>query len=167
MNNYLLLCDVLGFSSITYNLDSDSLKRRITEWIDVVQTTKADTGVRDTQLISDTLFVLEQDSAAGLRRLLRFAQTLIERGIARSLPIRGAITYGGVEWGPLIYGKPVIDAHQLERSLDWIGVACSPKLHRVDECWDWDLVVTYPPPKRPVRFNFIRSLLGVFQTSAN
>lgn len=62
--------------------------------------------------------------------------------------MRGAIVHGEVAWGQLTYGKAVIQAYKIEQSLDWIGIACSPKLPRVDEMWDWDTVVVYPVPKR-------------------
>ncbi len=148
VNSYFLIADVLGFSSIVTNLKNDELNARIHAWIGLAEETKSKTGVNDMQLISDTLFVREDDSNDGLGRLLRFAQLLLEGGIERSFPIRGAITHGCVTWGKLTYGKPVIDAHRLEEALDWIGIACSPNLPHIESFWSWDLVCVYPVPKK-------------------
>lgn len=141
---YLMLADILGFSRLITNLTDNKKSQRVDEWVDLVRTTKRLVGIKDTQLISDTLFVKEEDSEDGLERLLRFAQLLLQRGLQKSFPIRGAIVHGNVAWGELIYGQPVIQAHEIERSLDWIGIACSPSIPRIDKFWSWDLVVLYP-----------------------
>ena len=51
-------------------------------------------------------------------------------------------------WGDLTYGKPVIEAHQIERSLDWIGIACSPGLPGADALYSWDRLCVYLAPKK-------------------
>jgi hypothetical protein len=79
---------------------------------------------------------------------LTFAQLLLNRGIENALPLRGAIVHGEAAWGRLTYGKAVIQAHRIERSLDWIGIACAPNLPRLDSLWDWDLVAVYPVPSK-------------------
>ena len=145
---YFMVTDILGFSQLISNLPDDAQSQRINEWIDLVQNLKLEIGIKDTQLISDTLFVREEDSETGLGRLLQFAQLLLNRGIERSFPIRGAIVYGDAAWGPLTYGRAVIQAHEAERSLDWIGIACSPKMPRIDSFWSWDLVAVYPAPQK-------------------
>ena len=125
---YFMVVDILGFSEIIKNLDGDEQNQRVVSWLDLVETTRHQVGVKDTQLISDTLFVREEDSIEGLAQLLRFAQLLLERGLERNFPLRGAIVHGDAAWGRLTYGKAVIEAHQMERSLDWIGVACERNL---------------------------------------
>ena len=128
---YFLLLDLLGFSRIVSNLNPQELTQRMGgDWVNLIGRTAADLHVNDIQLLSDTLFAREHDSNDGLDRLLRFARALLEGGIQESLPIRGAITYGDVTWGPLIYGKPVIEAHGLEKSQNWIGISCAPKTTR-------------------------------------
>ena len=146
--HYLLVADVLGFSNIVSNLNHAELDNLMSEWVDLIKHIKTETGIRDVQLISDTLFVREENSQDGLQRLLHFAQSLLEEGIQRSFPIRGAITRGNVTWGKLTYGKPVLEAHKIERSLDWIGVACSAALPLVENFWSWDLVCVYPAPMK-------------------
>ena len=130
------------------NLPGDLQAERINEWIGLVNETSHEMEVRETQLISDSLFVVEENTESGLERLLKFAQLLITRGIDISFPIRGAITHGNVSWGQLTYGKAVLQAYELERSLEWIGVACSPLLPDIASMWDWDLVAVYPAPRK-------------------
>ena len=145
MNSYLLVADVLGFSRIVSNLDRAQLDLKINTWTSLVSKIREETSVKDLQLISDTIFVREDNSEDGLWRLLSFSKLLLEEGISQSFPIRGAITRGDVNWGSLIHGETVIQAHRLERSLDWIGIACS-FLDKIP--WSWDLVCSYPAPKK-------------------
>ncbi len=144
---YLMVADILGFSRMITNLPDSEKSQRVSEWVDLVKATQRLVGIKATQLMSDTLFVREEDSEDGLERLLRFAQLLLQKGMQKSFPIRGAIVHGNVAWGELTYGQPVIQAHKLERSLDWIGIACSSSIPRIDKFWSWDLVVLYPQPQ--------------------
>ena len=145
---YIMVVDILGFSKMIKNLNNDEQIQKILDWIELVETNRLKLSVRDIQLISDTLFVREEDSIDGLTRLLRFAQLLLECGVEEYFPLRGAIVHGDAAWGKLIYGKAVIQAHQIERSLDWLGIACAPNLPRVDSMWAWDMVVVYPVPRK-------------------
>lgn len=146
MKSYLLLADVLGFSNIILNSPPDKLPGRIEDWIEIVKKTKRDTDIERIQLISDTLFAQEVDSKDGLERLFRFSKLLLERGMENSFPIRGAITHGEVSWDEdLIYGEAVVEAHRLERSLDWIGISCGDL---PDVPWSWDLACCYLVPQK-------------------
>ena len=42
----------------------------------------------------------------------------------------------------------MIKGHKIERSLEWVGIACEPGLPRVNELWDWDVVVRFPVPRK-------------------
>ena len=143
-----MVADILGFSKLINNLPDHLQSGRINEWIDLVNETSREIEVRETQLISDSLFVIEENSESGLERLLKFAQLLITKGVDKSFPIRGAITHGNVSWGQLTYGKAVLQAYEFERSLEWIGVACSPQLPDIASMWNWDLVAVYPAPRK-------------------
>ena len=143
-----MVADLLGFSRMIKNLDGDQQAQRIAEWVDVVQHAGLQAGVEERQLISDTLFAREEDSSDGLARLLRFAQLLLEGGVDKSFPLRGAIVHGNAAWGKLPYGDAVIEAHNMEASLDWLGVACAPGLPRLSSLWNWDLVTVYPVPRK-------------------
>ena len=63
---YFMVVDILGFSEIIKNLDRDEQNQRVVSWLDLVETTRHQVCVKDTQLISDTLFVREEDSIEGL-----------------------------------------------------------------------------------------------------
>ena len=146
--HYFLAADLLGFSSIVSNLSGPALDKRIGAWVNLVQQIRPVAPAVEIQLLSDTLFVREEGSEEGLQRLLRFSRTLLEDGISHALPVRGAVTFGSVEWGELTYGKAVIEAHQLETAQDWIGVACAPGLPHLERLWDWERVVLYPVPMK-------------------
>lgn len=148
MKSYLLVADVLGFSNIVSNLDHNDLSLRIETWTSLVEEVRQEKDIKHIQLISDTIFVQEEDSEDGLKRLFQFSKLLLERGTENYFPIRGAITHGEVSWGEdLIYGEAVIEAHHLERSLDWIGIACKEQFIDIPWLpWSWDLACRYPVP---------------------
>ena len=145
---YFMVADILGFSEMIKNLSDAQQRQRVEEWVTLINEVTNETEVSNIQLISDTLFASEVDSVDGLERMLRFAQILLNKGAEQSFPIRGAIVHGEVAWGDMTFGRAVIRAHQLERSLDWIGIACSPDLPRLRSLWNWELVVCYPVPKK-------------------
>ena len=147
--SHLLIADVLGFSRLVSNLEHGELDQRLNRWVNLVDEIRVETGIQHSRLISDTIFVRDDDSADGLRRLLRYSKALLERGLANHFPIRGAITKGPLTWGTLTHGKAVIHGHELERQQDWIGIACEPTLTHVP--WSWDLVCCYPVPKKSGR----------------
>ncbi len=136
--SYFMVADILGFSKMIRNLNGDQQAQRITEWTELVRDTGLEAGVKEIQLISDTLFAREEDSVDGLARLLKFAQLLLGNGVDKSFPLRGAIVHGNAAWGKLPYGEAVILAHNMEQSLDWLGIACAPRLPRLDSMWNWD-----------------------------
>ena len=146
MKSYLLVADVLGFKEIVGNLPHPVLSDRIKGWVALVEKTKQETGIEKVQLVSDTVFAQEPESK-GPDRLLQFSKVLLERSIEESLPVRGAITHGEVSWeGGVAYGGAVVEAYQLEQSLEWIGIACGQLSAAVP--WSWDLVCVYPIPKK-------------------
>ena len=148
VKDHYFLADLLGFSSIVSNLSGPALDKRIGDWVNLVQRIRPAAPGVEVQLISDTIFVREEGSEEGLKRLLSFCRTLLEEGIAHALPVRGAVTFGPLEWGTLTYGKVVVEAHRLETDQDWIGVACVPKLPHFKGLWDWGRVVVYPVPMK-------------------
>ena len=150
---YFMVIDILGFSQITKNLKGDELAQRMIDWVNLVETTAVEVGVKATQLISDTLFVREKDSVDGLKLLLRFARLMLERGLDKNFPLRGSIVHGDAAWGSLPYGAAVTKAHEREQSLEWVGIVCEPTLPRIDQMWDWEVVAVYPVPTKegPVR----------------
>ena len=99
MNAHILVADVLGFSRLVANLDHNQLDERLGIWVSLVEDIRIETGIQHAQLISDTIFVREEDSAEGFHRLLRYSKILLERGLASHFPIRGAITKSDLTWG--------------------------------------------------------------------
>ena len=145
---YFMVVDILGFSQMILNLTAEARTQRVEAWLAMVHDLSEQLGINNIQLISDTLFVREEDSSDGLARLLKFARLLLEHGLDRLFPLRGAIVHGNAAWGNLTYGEAVIRAHRLERSLDWIGVACEPTLPAIGSMLGWDVAILYPVPKK-------------------
>ncbi|WP_114240368.1 hypothetical protein [Dyella sp. C9] len=149
MTGYFLVADLLGFGQIVTNSSPEQLEDRIGDWIDLVATSARETGLERYQLISDTVFAAAESSEQGLRVLISFARQLLNNGAPKSLLVRGAVAHGEFTWGSkLIYGPAVIAAHELEMSLNWIGVACDPELPHIDSQWDYGHAIAYVPPKK-------------------
>ena len=147
MKSFILVADILGFSNVVSNLPPDNLSERMDAWVCLVQQTKCDTKIDRVKLVSDTIFAQVADSEDGMKRLFRFSKLLLERGLENSFFIRGAISHGEASWSnELIFGKAVLDAHRLESSLDWVGIACT----EIDKelPWSWDLACRYPAPQK-------------------
>jgi hypothetical protein len=146
MANYCLVADMLGFQNIILNSSSPDREKRVNDWIELIQTEAESVGARH-QLISDTVFVVTESDADGLRRVLTLAQRLLERGLDQSFPLRGAVTHGDVTWSPqLVFGPAIVEAYRLETDQDWMGVTCSPSIPHKSSCDD--LLVTYPVPMK-------------------
>ncbi|MEP7097826.1 MAG: hypothetical protein ABI748_09210 [Dokdonella sp.] len=147
MLGYFPVFDLLGFGAIIRNSAPVERTERIESWLALVDEATAASPHLNRQVISDTLFMAADDSEAGLASVLDAARILLNRGMPASLPVRGAIVHGDYTWGErLTYGQAVIDAHELERSVEWVGVTCAADLPRVERFWDYDQLVVYPPP---------------------
>lgn len=118
MEGYFFIADLLGFRRIVQNSTEETLPQRVMAWVDLIETTAGKCGIKQIQLISDTVFAATESSADGLQRLVSLAHGLLSDGLKQSLPVRGAITHGSYEWGRLTYGKAVIRAHGLEMAQD-------------------------------------------------
>ena len=151
---HLLMADVLGFTRTIKSLPNDSQSSRVNDWVTLVEETRRKTDIRELQLVSDTLFVREEDSVAGLKRLLEFSRLLLGEGIKQFFPIRGAIVHGDVRWGDPTYGRAVVEAFELERSLEWIGISSSLDGPKLESLWSWDLLVRYPVPQKSGEVDF-------------
>jgi len=125
---YFFIADLLGFANMISNLKEADCDERVEGWISLVKEATTKAGVTQFQLISDTLFAAAPATSAGLGSLVKLARHLLNEGVPQSYPIRGAITFGTYQWGDLIYGKAVINAHKLEAAQNWVGVSCTPTL---------------------------------------
>jgi hypothetical protein len=145
-SGYFFLGDLLGFSKLITNLGPEAADERVHSWTDLLDEVSRTAGVSRMQLISDTVFAATDATEVGLERLVRFSRIVLELGVARSLPVRGAISFGTFTWGRLTHGVAVVQCHELERRQQWIGVACSSGLPHVTSQWDINKLVCYPAP---------------------
>lgn len=148
MEGYFLVLDLLGFERLVENLSHSELSPRVKSWVSLVELETTSCSVAQYQLISDTLFAATDNALQGLKKLVNLGRSLLEKGLTQNLPVRGAITFGPYEWGPLIYGDAVIKAHSLEQLQDWIGIACATGLPHVEEIWGLGSVICYPAPMK-------------------
>lgn len=152
---YFFIGDLLGFSRIVENSSDAELSSRLDGWFDLVQEAVRISGIKRFQLLSDTVFAASDSSEAGLRQIVALSRHLLESGIAKSLPVRGAISHGTFQWGNVTFGKAVISSHSLEQAQQWIGISCSPTLPHLDSLWSLSGLVCYPVPLRtgPIRLH--------------
>lgn len=148
---YFLVADILGFSAVIANTAEGRIDQRIQQWASLVESARAQCGIMRCQLFSDTVFAAVPSSEDGLKCLVAFARELLTDGLKQSFLVRGGIAHGSFLWGPLIYGRAVIEAHELESRQNWIGVACQGGLPHVKNLWGWDQLVCYLPPMKSGR----------------
>jgi len=146
---YILIADILGFSNIISNLDDKKLSERVEEWINLVRFLTAKHEIESYQLLSDTIFVaINGTETEHLTKIIEFGKTLLNESLKIDIPIKGAITYGSFSWGELIYGKPIIEAHNLEMNQNWIGITLNSGIPHAEECFNINTLVTYPTPMK-------------------
>lgn len=149
-SGYFLCADILGFSEIVKSLseldDQTILDKRIEQWVSIVKNlTKKYEIDNQYTLLSDTLFLGIDHDDEKLSKLLYFCQELLETSIGNSIPIRGAICYGSYSFEKdIIYGKAVIEAHELEQKQNWIGIILDNKII----CHIPNLTICYPVPMK-------------------
>lgn len=90
---YCYVGDLLGFKNIMLNLDPDEQSKRFDEWINLVNLGIEKFDLPKHQLVSDTIFAGADFNKYGLEKLVSFGKYMMEEGIAKSLPLRGAYFY--------------------------------------------------------------------------
>ncbi len=148
MRGYFFIADILGFKNIIKNIPKAKVSSRISEWITLVETAAKKYSIKKYSLLSDTLFVAVPSNPKNFENIILMGKYLLEKGILKSIPIRGAITHGNFEWGDLVYGKPIIEAHDIEINQNWIGITCSEKIPKADLHWGEDKLICYSPPMK-------------------
>jgi hypothetical protein len=146
MEGYFLVVDILGFKKLIKNLSHKELICRIDSWVSLVNKEMQSFTKCRYQLLSDTLFIGSDNTEDGLKSLITLSKSLLLKGLANKIPIRGAITFGKYEWGSLIYGEAVVEAYSLEQQQDWIGISCANHLPHIESFWGIDGVICYPAP---------------------
>jgi len=160
-----LFVDILDFSGTVCKLaPSREDGKFMNEWIEFVRYCALDAGIplNDIRYVSDTLFVVTDQDHEGLSRLLSFSRCLLERGAGheRRFLLRGAIASGDIsqinatfepgirETSPMT-GQPVIRAHRLEQSTEWVGIVCDEDTQGLGKFLDSGEIVRYKVPVKP------------------
>jgi hypothetical protein len=135
LKGYFLVVDILGFGQMVNNLSPSDLDEKMNTWIDIVKGTCESLEIENYQLISDTLFIGVGNENSDLSQLAMASRELLNSCVCKSIPIRGAISSGDYIWSKeLVYGKAVIDAHELEMNQDWVGISCIVGTRIPDTC---------------------------------
>ncbi|MDO8812961.1 MAG: hypothetical protein Q7J38_13170 [Gallionella sp.] len=140
-----LIADIMGYSNIIKNLNDTELDSRISAWVDLIRALTKECGIKNYQLLSDTLFVYFPQPI-DLNNAIRFSRNLIEQCTKKQIPLRGAVTYGEIVWGEFIYGKAVIAAHHLETSQNWLGVVFDKNIPNISDHYGANKLIQYIPP---------------------
>lgn len=149
--------DVLGYKNILINLKPEEQRERIQEWHQLIKNGVKSFEIEKCLMVSDTVFAGAEDTSDGLGRLISFSKYLLEEGMKKALPIRGAIDFGEAIWeGNYIYGKAAADSYTLAEKQNWIGTVISNwadesykednPLRILDTLWNINTVVQYPVP---------------------
>ena len=153
--SYVLVADVLGFSAIMRNVPADSRAERLSAWLDLIARSVSE-NLRH-QVVSDTVFVTAPPTNEGLSELIDAAKHMLEQGAFNSLPLRGAIGRGDVEWlSDAVWGAGIVDAYALGQRSEWLGIVLDQSTDPLpDEFFDARRLVTYPTPFKdgPVRMH--------------
>jgi len=147
VTSYVLVADVLGFQQIMRNVPSETRAERLADWLWLCEK-PTEFGLKR-QVVSDTLFVTADHSVEGLTLLSDLSKYLLEQGINRSLPLRGAIAEGDCDWvSDALWGPAVISAYACGQAFDWIGIVCDESVTTIPEQLFAEALVDYMPPAR-------------------
>jgi hypothetical protein len=131
---YVALLDVLGFAEL---VTRKSERQELSWYINCAS--EACEGI-DAVLFSDSIVLTHpaESKPAELRRVLTACSTVVGRLIASEIPVRGAVAYGTFYRFPrqssvFIAGRPIVEAYDLERRQDWLGVTLCPSVLREHE----------------------------------
>ena len=148
---YCYVGDLLGFKNTIMNLGKEEQKRRVGEWTKFIDDSiKKFDNITNYQLISDTIFIGTESNKNGLTDLINLSKYLLEEGINKSFLLRGAITFGEVDWDDprIAFGKSIVEAYNLANNQNWIGTSCGDKLPHIASLWDFDKLFVYPVPMK-------------------
>lgn len=113
---YCYVGDLLGFKNTIMNLGKEEQKTRVSEWTKFIdESIKRFDNITNYQLISDTIFISAESNKNGLENLLNLSKYLLEEGLKKSFLLRGAITFGEVDWDDprIAFGKSIVEAYNL------------------------------------------------------
>lgn len=168
---YCYVGDLLGFKKTILNLPPEDQADRVKEWIRFVLDGIKEFNLPKYHLVSDTIFAGADNSREGLENLLKFSKYMLENGIQKSFPLRGAIAFGDVTWDEHIsYGEAIVHAYNLANDQIWIGTACSYNLPHLDvnsPFYESELLIAYPVPEKTELISYRATVVWQIPSSKN
>ena len=129
INGFVALLDVLGFSNL---VTGPSSSHHLQQYLDAIQEAIDEksgiTGINFI-LFSDSIVIsTKDDSDISLRTLLRTCSRALGLLLEQNIALRGAIAHGryfreATGSGMFIAGRPIVDAYNLEKEQDWVGIS--------------------------------------------
>lgn len=131
---YVALLDILGFSErVARDAELGGLDRYITT---VLEETHDYRSLR-VLLFSDTVLIYTLDDSLGaFQDVVEATSRLQYTLLINEVPLRGAIAFGSFARsenevnGTVVAGRPIIEAHNYEAQLQWVGVILTPSVLR-------------------------------------
>ncbi len=146
---YCYAGDLSGFKNIIKNLDLADQAKRVKEWKKLVRAGVDKFELPECIMVSDTVYAGAGKNEEGLENLIGFARFLLEKGIIKSFPLRGAMSDGDICWDKQVpFGKALLKAFNLANEQDWFGTTCDPRIHIHKSLWKFDKIFVYPAPMK-------------------
>lgn len=172
---FIAVCDVLGFKDMLrskqldefvsrYNLVVSNLDHTVRSNNRFLPEMTDEGDLVHAAIFSDTILIWSASMVAGDSHLADLGSisvffdtcsSIVNSGIIFGFPFRIGIAYGEVAIDPersFFVGQPIVDAHLLEASQEWIGGACHdscfehPAFQGAIDRW-WDLIIYDVPLK--------------------
>ena len=81
------------------NLDLTAQSKRVKDWKKLVRAGVKKFELPNYVLVSDTVYAGAEYNEQGLEKLIGFAKYMLEKGIVKSFPLRGAISFSDILLG--------------------------------------------------------------------
>jgi hypothetical protein len=151
-DSYCYVGDVLGYKYMIKNQNIKDQEARVTELINFVKISAKKFNItdHDLRIISDMIIVVADKDDECLNNLLCFAQYMLNEGVPKSFPLRGAIVQGEAKLvGDIPLGTAFLDAYNLANRQNWIGTCCEIQRDIIEKfCSVGGLAIFYEPPMK-------------------
>lgn len=132
MKRFILYIDILGFKELLKNLTPESIYNIVDSSLQIRNNFDEIQNNFSVIYFSDTIIFYRNENGYNRKTFLDIitvAETIFVALLARRIPIRGVITYGEFNVNSdssnkyeIFFGDALIEAYELERKENWIGV---------------------------------------------
>jgi len=133
---YLFYLDILGFKNLIKEKSSEDIFNTIDKCLNIFYTWEEFNELFSTLYFSDTIIFYqtsEEYKQTSFLDIYGIAGLIYSKLLAEGIPVRGAITYGDFTIkqdskgrNNIYFGQAFIEAFELEKKEDWVGIIISP-----------------------------------------